>query len=236
MTDNAAKCRKLIAALQTKRPDAANIVIDADNWDIGILQNNIGGQGLFSNKSIVFLDRVMANDEAEESLPKFLEEMSQSENIFICLEGKLNAEQKKAFVKYAEKVVASEDVVSKPKGDVSNIFALADALGERNALRAWSIFRENMDNGAEAEGVAGTIFWQVKAMILAQGAKSAKEAGLNPFVYGKASRFARNYSVEELSLMARQIILAYHEGHRGNVDLEFGIERMLLSISRNHGE
>ena len=42
-------------------------------------------------------------------------------------------------------------------------------------------------------------------MLLAKGAKTAAEAGLNPFVFGKSARYAKNFSDEELKKFPRSL-------------------------------
>jgi DNA polymerase III delta subunit len=156
--------------------------------------------------------------------------MKESNNIFIISEGKVNAELKKVFEKFGDKVVLSDGVEKKNFSKEFNIFSLADAIGARDRFKAWSIYREAVGNGLESESILGTIFWQIKVMILASGTKSAAEAGLNPFVYSKAKKGAGNYKEGELNNLLEQVIVLYHDGHRGLVDLELGIEKMMLGF------
>jgi DNA polymerase III delta subunit len=233
-TSGLKKARTLIDSLRAKKPDAAYETIDADHWNSSILEGHLGGQGLFSNKYIVFLNRVTENAEAKEQLGDFAEAMNESSNIFIVLEGKVLADLKKKFEKYAEKVVENE--LKEVKGaegvfkrEEFKVFSLADALGARDSFKIWSLYRQAVDSGIEPEGILGTLFWQVKSMIVAAKASGASESGLNPFVYGKSKRYAANYSEEELRNLLDKIITLYHDGHRGLTDLELGIEQMLLT-------
>jgi DNA polymerase III delta subunit len=228
--------------LRAKKPDAAFEVIRAEDWNPDLIEHHLGGQGLFSNKYIVFLDHLSLNEEAAEKLADFIPSMNESPNIFIALEGKLSADLKKAYEKSAEKVVEFE-LKSEAGGFKSgtgmagskkdfNIFALGDALGSRDSLKAWNVYRQAVENGQESESILGTLFWQVKSMIQAYGAKSAGEAGLNPFVYSKSKKFSSNYSSPELKNLLEDLIILYHDGHRGMVDMELGIERMLLCVAK----
>jgi hypothetical protein len=148
----------------------------------------------------VFLDRVTENAEAREKIADFIKTMEESPNIFIVLEGKLNAELKKGFEKDAEKAVECEpETKGAPfKEDGFNIFALANAVGRREPLKAWSIYRQAVDAGIAAENILGILFWKAKSM--------------------------------SSPALARDILVLYHEGHRGARDLELGLERMLLTI------
>jgi DNA polymerase III delta subunit len=230
------KAHKLIDSLRAKKPDAAFEQVSGENWSPAVIENHLGGQGLFSNKYIVFLDRVTENEEAKEQIIDFLPSMNESPNIFIALEGKLNAELKKAFEKSAEKSVVSDEKAVSRFGTGSsgtqefNIFALADAVGTRDPFKAWTIYRQAIDRGLESESILGTLFWQVKSMILAANAKTAGEAGLSPFVFGKSKRYAGNYSRAELERLSSDVITLYHDGHRGMRDLELATERLMLGL------
>jgi hypothetical protein len=67
-------------------------------------------------------------------------------------------------------------------------------------------------------------------MILASFAKNATEAGLSPFVFTKSKRYAANYSADERSKLLKDIVTMYHDSHRGLVDAELGMEKLLLGI------
>ncbi|MGC9605386.1 MAG: hypothetical protein ABSF56_01325 [Minisyncoccia bacterium] len=196
----AKKAHTLIDSLRAKRPDAAFEKVDADSWSPAIVEGHLGGQGLFSSKYIVFLDRVTENQEAKEKIADFIRAMEESPNIFIVLEGKLGAELKRAFQKGAERVVECEPKAkSAPfKKDEFNVFALANAVGRREPLKAWIMYRRAVEAGVAAENILGVLFWKAKSM--------------------------------PSPALARDILLLYHEGHRGARDLELGLERMLLAI------
>lgn len=225
---SAKKARSLIASLQAKRPDAAFEQMNGDTWNASVLQGHLGGQGLFSEKYIIFLDRVTENEIALEEIVSFMESLKESANIFIMLESKITAPLQKTIEKYAEKVVVSDSKIAneKPSG---NAFALGDALGSKNAFRAWSLYREAIDNGIEVENIAGTLFWQVKSMMVANVSNSSQESGLNPFVFSKSKKFASNYSKENIDRMLNDLVRIYHEGHRGLCNMELELEKMILT-------
>lgn len=229
------KASALVASLRSKKPDALYVRVEADNWISSIIEEHLGGQGLFSNKYIIFLDRVTEDADAKENLSGFAPAMNESANIFVVAEGKLNAELKKAFEKSAEKIVEcalplSSQVQSFEGREDFNIFALADAVGQRDSFKAWSVYRQAVDSGIEPENIIGTLFWQFKSMNIARGGNSAGETGLSPFVYSKAKRAVGNYSEQELGELTKKFITLYHDGHRGLVDLELGVEQALLSL------
>ena len=114
--------------------------------------------------------------------------------------------------------------------DEFKIFALTDALGARDKKALWTLYRKAVELGKVPEEIHGILFWQVKSMVLAARSKSAGEAGLNPFVYGKAKRYAENYSGDELKAMLEKLVTIYHDSHRGVCDFETAMEIFLLGI------
>lgn len=228
------KASSLVASLRAKKADASYVRVEAGQWTPSIIEEHLGGQGLFSNKYIIFLDRVTENAEAREGLAGFIPAMQGSSNIFIVLEGKLNAELKKAFEKNSEKMVECGEMKKEGwkegKREEFNIFALADAVGSRDSFKAWSIYRQAVDNGIEPENIIGTLFWQAKSMALSANAKSAGDAGVSPFVFSKAKKAAGNYSSDELGRLMSNLVTLYHDGHRGMTNLELSVERLMLGL------
>jgi DNA polymerase III delta subunit len=199
---SANKARALVASLCVKRPDATFVEIIADQWSPSAIEENLGGQGLFSSKYIIFLNRVTENTDAKEVLPDLVAAMNESSNIFILLEAKLNADLKRAVEKDAEKIVLTDVVEKIGTKEEFNIFALGDALERKDGIKAWRLYRAAIDSGIAPENIVGTLFWQIK----------------------------RNYSKEKSGALLKNLITLYHDGHRGLVDMELGIERMLVLL------
>jgi DNA polymerase III delta subunit len=196
------KAHALVNSLRAKRPDASFQKIEADVWDRTIVESHLGGQGLFSSKYIVLLDRVTENADAKELLAELVPAMQESTNIFIVLEGKLNAELKRAVEKSAEKAVVCDikAVDAAEKADGFNIFGIAGALASKDAFKAWKMYREAIDSGTAVENILGILFWKAK-------------------------------SIADKNL-AKELIVMYHEGHRGRRDLELATERLLLDCAK----
>lgn len=159
------KARALAGSLRARKPDASLVEMDGDSWTAQSLEGHFGGQGLFSSRYIIFLNRVAGNAEAREELPGFIPAMKESPNIFIILEGKLNAELRRAVDKHADKAVEcdlnTED--AKPR-DGFNVFAIASAVGRKDSIGAWKAYRQAIDRGIEPENIAGVLFWKAKSM------------------------------------------------------------------------
>lgn len=203
------KAHDLIDSLTKKKPDASFIKIDAENFSQNILDQYIGGQGLFVSKNIVFLDRLCEKKDMKEEFIEKIKEVAESENIFIMLEGKLDKVTLGKIEKKAEKTVAS-DLAEKPAKKEFGAFALADAFGQRDKKSVWILYRKAIDGGEAPEALHGMIFWKAKTMMLAGGG------------YG--------WSGAELKKTMDDLVTVYHDSRRGVHELETGLEAFLLGM------
>jgi DNA polymerase III delta subunit len=220
------KLLALIEALKKKRPDAAILKFDEESIISTSLDELIYGQGLFSSKSIVVLQNTLTS--AKDEILGKLKDIANSENIFVVSEDSVDTKVKAKFAKYAHKVQerSKESRVS----ERFNIFSLTDALGKRSARDLWVLYQKAKYAHVSDEEVHGVLFWQVKALLLATKGESAKEVGLNPFVYRKAQGFLKHYSQTELTTLSRKLVRLYHDARRGRVELGVALERFILAL------
>lgn len=222
------KLHELVEQLRAKRSDAALIHLSEETCAVDALDELIYGQGLFSPKSIIVLDRVCAAEELKEAICARLADIGASENIFIIFEEKLDKKTLTKLKRHAAKIQEFEGEA--PAKERFNVFSLTDALGKRDRKALWVLYRKAKQAGVPDEEIHGILFWQVKAMLLSERAGSAKEAGLNPFVYKKSQGFLRNFSQGELSLLSSELVTLYHDARRGKHELGVALERLLLSV------
>lgn len=220
------KLEALISALHGKRPDAARLRFDEGAFAASNLEELIYSQGLFSSRSIIALDGVLDDATNKEALLARVNDIASSENIFVVLAGKLDTATKTKLQKHAQKV-QTFDLVEK-KDRPFNTFSLADAFAERDSLKLWTRYHEAKLRDISDEEIHGLLFWQVKSLLLAAGAESAKAAGLNPFVYGKAARALRNYSRDELRRRSFDLVRLYHDARRGKHELGSALEQFIV--------
>lgn len=223
------KTTELIEALQRKKPDASLLSLDSENFTDSYLDEYLGSQGLFERKSIVFLDGVLKNSESKKIIKRYVSEMKESENIFIFLENDLDKDTEKTLSLNAEKVQKYESNDKKDK-KTFEIFAISDALGERDKKKLWTLLVSALAKNSSPEEINGILFWQVKNILLAKHSADAKEAGLSPFVFAKAKKYSKNFSEEEIVGLSNKLVSLFHESHRGTVDFEVGLERFVLEI------
>ncbi len=223
------KLHELTETLHKKKPDAELFKIESEQWDSARFEELLGGQGLFENKYIVVLDKVFENEEAKEAVVEMLKEIAESDNVFIFLEGHVDAPTLKKIEKHAQKTQEFEEK-EKTAPKTFNIFSLTDAFGRRDKKQLWVLYEQALASGSEPEEIHGILFWQLKSILTAVSAKSASESGLKPFVFQKASGFARNYSREELQKMSGRFVEIYHNARRGISEMEIGLEKFILGM------
>lgn len=222
------KCNALIDSLEKRKPDASLFRITDETFEPSQLDELLYGQGLFEHKYIVSCAGVCRNAEFKKLITSALKDVAASDNIFVFLEESLDAKSKKAFEKHAEKVQVFEK--KKVAKESFNLFALTDALGERNRAKLWTLYQEALRNNISAEEVHGVLFWQIKSLLLAQHADSPEEAGLKPFPFKKAKSFLKNFSPEELCVLSKQLVELYHSARKGKYDLDIALEQFVLGV------
>lgn len=202
------KARALFESLRAKKPDASFGDLIAEGLTGDKIIELVGGQGLFSNKSVVFCDNIFSDMEAREIAEPFISELKDSPNIFIVLEKEPIKKIFEKLEKNAEKSQEFEGKSNSPKREF-NDFALANALGARSAIKSWKEYRLLVERDPELEKIHGQIFWKVKQMILYR----------SPV-----------FSITELRLMSRSLVNMYHDAHRGLCDFELSMEKFLLKL------
>jgi DNA polymerase III delta subunit len=235
------KASAIAAELMKKKPDASLFTLNDENWNEAAIDEYTASQGLFEKKYIVLMKDILSGTtpEKKERKETFLDKIelfSESPNIFIMAESGIDKASLKKIEKKAEKVQEIKGSAVGSTGKIATerrvgnfkIFDLADALGERDKKKLWMLYRQAVDVGKVSEEIHGIFFWQVKSMILASRSTSAELAGLKPFVYGKAKRYAENFTAGELSHILERLVSIYHDAHRGLTDFETAMEIFIL--------
>ncbi len=224
------KLHTLLGGLFKKRPDAEYFHITSENISEFSIEELISSQGLFDQKYIVVLDNLFEAKEnnTKDELLKSLKEMQKAEHVFIFLEGKLDKKTVTKFEKYAEKI--QECSTEEKKKERFNTFSLTDALIRRNKKELWILYQKAKDSNIAPEEIHSILFWQVKSMLLASKSASAKEAGLNPFVFNKSKNFLKHYSEKEVRGLSQKLIELSHDARRGIHEFDTALERFMLAL------
>jgi len=224
------KTKNLIDSLIIKKPNANLFKLNNENFDELIIEEALKGRGLFENKYIIFLDKILDDEKSKEFILERIKQISESDNIFVLLEEKIDKKTFAKLEKKAQKIQFFDDGETK-KNERPKPFTLTNALGKRDRKGAWGEYQKILKNGLVPEEIHGILFWQIKTMLLAGSSKNSDEAGLNPFVFKKSKEFCKNYSNEEIKKMSSRIVSMYHEIRRGEIeDLGLEIEKFLLEI------
>ncbi|MCR4311531.1 MAG: hypothetical protein NUV54_03150, partial [Candidatus Taylorbacteria bacterium] len=180
---------------------------------------------------IVVVKDACVKKEVFGSIERLLSSLQTSSNIFIFTEAGATKPLLDAFKKAEGQVqecgTAREGKLVK---EDFNPFSLADAFGARDRKKLWALYQQVLRRGSSPEEVAGTLFWQIKSIMLAQEAKTPAKAGLSPFVFEKAKRYGARFSAEDGRQYASRLLYLYHDAHRGLVDFEVGLERFVLTL------
>jgi hypothetical protein len=226
ITEPLKKARRFVDLLVEKKPNIE--VIQPKDFNSRNTEELISTQGLFEKTLVVFLTRYTQENE---DFRKDLKEFSESENIFILVEENLKKKDSTSFEKLVEKIFEckgkNKTKTEKKRGD---IFALTDALGNRDKKKLWVLFSKAKRDNISAEEILGLLFWQIRTMCLANTCSLAKEAGLKDFVFSKAKRFSRNYSEEESLSLASSLLSGYHRARMGGPEMLNFIEKLILDL------
>lgn len=194
----------------------------------GEYEDLAGGDSLFGTLRTFVFEDALDSDEGREAFLAAADSLATSPHLFVFRSSKLPKEAL-GRIKTTGAKVWEILLPEKRKQAGFNIFALADAFGERDKKKAWILFTEAIKEGVSAEEIHGTIFWMVKSMMLTKRVGGAGDTGLSPFVLTKATRYAKGFSDTELSSILDQMIVMYHDAHRGLSDLESDLERLVLT-------
>lgn len=222
------KATNLVEGMLAKKPEALVLKMDSDNWSNDKVKEFIKSHSLFSQKYIVLLSRFSEKKEFLEEVISFLPEIQNSENIFIWFEKEIDVKNLK---KIEEKAAQVQFLNSKKeiKKNTSNIFDLAQAIGDRDRKKTWILYTSFLKEFSPEE-IYGIIWWQIKTMLLVNQTNSASEAGLKDFLYSNTKKKCQNYSKIELDLLASKLIQLYHDSRLINKDLSLNLENFILSI------
>lgn len=220
--------KKVRDALLEKRPDALALYFDENSLskiDLGELAQE---KSLFEPRFLVELDHVFSAKDFVIPDKNTFSEMQKSENIFFILEEKLPKPTLDLIRSFSEKT--SEEKAIPAKWKEFSAFSLADALGQKNKQQLWMLFREAVERKYALEEIHGILFWQAKMIMLAHKTDSASEAGVKPFPYSKAKRFAKNYSPKQVEELLSSLSSVLTESREKNIPLENSLEHLILSF------
>ena len=206
-TDREKARAALNAEVGTRTKKGIRVVKITDANSIDDLRAAFQGSGMFDDGRIVVLDGILANEEMYAVFFDALPALSKSADVFFMLEGKLDADTRKRIEKYAE-ATKKFDVAGKKKD--GSIFGLSYALrrGDKKAL--WIGYQKELAGDTAPEAIHGVLFWGAKDMFMRSKDKKAQ--------------------IRAKKLIAELAELP-HEARRRGEDLEYALERFVLSVA-----
>jgi hypothetical protein len=154
--------------------------INRNDFDPLQIESFYSGASLFSAFCAVIFQNIFECEETKNFVLDKLKLMSQSDNSFIFLEGKLNKLILDAFKKTQAEL--NIFLLPKEKNEKFDNFLIANAFAEKDKLNMWIYFRQAMDKGIGMEELIGVLFWKIKDMLLRKNFNKFSEKQLQTFI------------------------------------------------------
>ncbi|MBI2097998.1 MAG: hypothetical protein HYT46_03670 [Candidatus Vogelbacteria bacterium] len=226
-----AAAEALLAAEFKKFPELAVFRFSVDDYSLERLEEVCVGQTLFAQKFAVVLDGLWAS--AGELFSRYLSDLSVSSNLYLLVEEAPEPdvlEQVSTAGGEVKKVAGRETSKSVERTPSFNLFAVGDALAERDRRRAWVLFQTALARGLAPEEIFWKLVWKIKTLLLVQTAADPVALGFKPFVLQQSRRHSRNFKLTELKQLSARLVALWHDSRRGLTDFELGLERLILEI------
>lgn len=192
---------------------ASNIIRITDAHTIEDLRAALGGGGLFDDERTIVLESTLAHDFMRPLVIDALSRIADAHDTFHLFEEKIDAATKRRLEKHAEK----STVFDLPKGAARpagrpgfNVFSLADALKRKDKKNLWIGYQRALAAGNAAESIHGIFFWAAKDMLL-------KARSDSDTVWSRS--------------VIRTLMELPHESRRRGEDMEYALERFVLSLA-----
>ncbi len=198
---------------------------DPASWDVESVHEIIQTQGLFADREIFFIDHVVSENEPEEIFEN-IKDIQETPNVVVFIEDSPTKATEK-LEKLTEHVFAAPQ---KTEEKPFNVFALTDALFEKDKKKFWLLYQKTVAEGLDPEfDVHRIIFWGVKMLALTKNYSSAVAAGISPFVYGKAKKGLSKYADGEIEKMSQDLTEMVVLARQGE-EWEILLEKFVLSL------
>lgn len=200
-TDRVTARAELDALLKKEEGEILRIT---DAHAVADLNAVMEGGGMFGGKRAVVLDGVLLNPEMGTVVLTALPRLKLSPDTFFFFEEKIDTATRKQIEKYAE--TAQKFDLKKGK-ERPTVFSLVDLMRLGDKKKMWVAYQRELRTSAP-EAIHGVLFWGAKQALL--NACSQKD-----IVHWK----------KKVALLAE----LPHESRRRGVDLEYALERIVLS-------
>ena len=163
-------------------------------------------RGMFeTGERTVVLDGIFSNEEMRTLMLELLPSLAASDDHIFIVEEKTDASLRAKFEKFATESKKFEGV-KKEKED--NFFGIVNALQKKQKKELWVLLQRELALGKAPEMMHGALFWAAKQLVLKSRAASESARGKK--------------LVAELAILP-------HEARRQGEELEYALERFVLS-------
>lgn len=234
------------AELVTQRnmsPSSPVFELVGDSVSLENLEEILYTRPLIGDKVIVFGDHLLINLMMANFVTENLSVFQSSENVFIFWEDEAGEKLATVAVKAGGLVREFKIAASvKPRNDyaaAAPLFAVADALGDKDRKRAWLLYHEAHRVGLPTEEIFWKLVWKVKTLLLVETVPAGSVLPIKPYPLSQAKRQVKNYksglvragtAEGELARLSSRLVHLYHDSRRGLIDFDFGLERLLLEL------
>lgn len=164
------------------------------------------GGGMFAGARAVVLDGLFEREDMRERMMGELAHIASSVDHFFMYAEKIDAATRRQIEKYTAK--SEQFDLPKKAEKASSIFALGNALRTRNKKNLWVCYQRELAADTAPEAIHGVLFWAAKQMLLSARTDTEQRRGRK--------------------LIAILAVLP-HEARRQGVELEYALERLVLS-------
>jgi len=176
------------------------------SWEKERFENLAKSASLFAPRQLIILENILENPETKDFILDKLDDLKNSENVFVFLEKKVIKDIVNKFNKYSEEV--KEFTLPKGREEKANVFAITYPLEKRDKKNMWLEFQKLKETDTSPEALSGILFWKIKDMLLKGNSK--------------------NWSETELKNLSSKLVSLHHDAHRGLVDFPTGLEKFII--------
>jgi len=199
--------KKALAALNAEvEKKKASIIRLTDTSSVADVEAGLSGGGMFAQKRTVVLDRISDNEALWPLVVEKLPFLAESSDDFFIYEEKPLVAEKRILEKHA----ADSRSFDLPKSgkERPSVFSLVNHMRAGDKKKLWVGYQQELAQGNAPEAIHGVLFWGVKQMLLA--ARSPEDG-----------EQAKKFIIELTELP--------HESRRGGEELEYALERFILT-------
>ena len=218
----------VIESLLARKKDSVAWKIDSENFDEEKFRELIVAQDLFVSKYVVGCDHLIGNKKSVDFILENLDAIKNSANIFIILEDALDEKTLKQVRKFTEKDLSFDKKIGEEKR--FNVFALTDALGERNRKKLWVLYQEALRSDVPAEDIFWRLQWMVKHLLFFKKTKDPSSSELKGFAKSKIQNYSKNFTSLELENLSIRLVELFHSVRRGDGEIEIELEKFVFGI------